>query len=100
MFGLIGKIVATPGKRDDLADILRTGTAEMPGCVSYVVALDPKDENALWVTEVWDSQASHKASLKLPAVQAAIEKGRSMIAAFGEQIETMPLPPVPRSSGP
>ncbi len=49
----------------------------MPGCFSYVVAADPAEPDALWVTEVWESQASHQASLQLPAVQAAIDHGMS-----------------------
>jgi quinol monooxygenase YgiN len=91
MYGLIGKIMATDGQRAALAEILHDGTTEMPGCLSYVVALDPSDDNALWITEVWDNQASHQASLKLPAVRAAIDKGRPMIAGFGERIETVPV---------
>ena len=63
----------------------------MPGCLSYVIARDPTDDNALWITEVWDSQASHKASLSLPAVQAAIAKGRAMIAGFTNRVETVPI---------
>jgi quinol monooxygenase YgiN len=91
MYGLIGKINAVPGQRDALAAILLEGTAAMPGCLSYVVARDPGDENGLWITEVWDSQASHKASLSLPSVQAAIAKGRPMIAGFSNRIETAPI---------
>lgn len=91
MYGLIGKIVATEGDRDQLAAILLEGIAGMPGCLSYVVAQDGTDENALWVTEVWDSEASHRASLSLPSVQAAIEKGRPLIAGFGERFVTTPL---------
>jgi quinol monooxygenase YgiN len=71
--------------------ILLEGTQGMPGCLSYVIASDPADGNALWITEVWDSQASHQASLSLPAVQAAIAKGRAMIAGFGSRVETVPL---------
>ena len=78
MYGLIGKINATPGQREALAAILLQSGDAMPGCLSYIVAADPADANALWVTEVWDSQASHQASLSLPAVQAAIAKGRPM----------------------
>jgi len=63
----------------------------MPGCLSYVIAADPADADALRVTEVWDSQASHKASLSLPAVQAAIAKGRPMIAGFSNRVETTPI---------
>ena len=91
MYGLIGKIIAAPGKRDELISILLEGTTDMPGCLSYVVSQDNTDENALWVTEVWESQASHEASLSLPGVQRAIAKGKPMITAFGERFETTPV---------
>jgi quinol monooxygenase YgiN len=91
MYGLIGKMTAVAGQRDALAAILLDGTAAMPGCLSYIVATDPADTDALWVTEVWDSQASHQASLQLPAVQAAIAKGRPLIAGFSNRVETVPL---------
>ncbi len=55
MYGLIGRIKTQPGKRDELAAILLQGTKDMPGCLSYVVANDPRDPDALWVTEVWES---------------------------------------------
>ena len=91
MYGLISKVGTVPGQRDTLAAILVEGTKAMPGCLSYVVASDPADVNALWITEVWDSQGSHQASLSLPAVQAAVAKGRSMIAGFGSRVETVPI---------
>lgn len=91
MYGLIGKITAAPGQRDALATILLHGTHAMPGCLSYIIARDSTDDSALWITEVWDSADSHKASLSLPAVQAAIAKGRPMIAGFSNRVETVPL---------
>ena len=91
MYGLIGKMNATPGQRDALAAILLEGTQGMPGCLSYVIARDPADDDALWITEVWDSQASHKVSLSLPSVQAAIAKGRPLIAGFSNRVETVPI---------
>jgi quinol monooxygenase YgiN len=91
MYGLLGKINATPGQRDALAAILLQSGDAMPGCLSYIVAADPADANGLWVTEVWESQGSHQASLSLPAVQAAIAKGRPMIAGFSNRVETQPL---------
>jgi enamine deaminase RidA (YjgF/YER057c/UK114 family) len=91
MFGLIGKMIATPGNRDALAGILLDGTGAMPGCLSYVVAKDPRDTNALWITEVWDSPDSHKASLSLPQVRDAIAKGRSLIASFGDSVQSEPI---------
>ena len=91
MYGLIGKISATPGQRDALAAILLEGNQAMPGCLSYIVATDPVDASALWVTEVWDSLASHVASLALPSVRAAIAKGRPLIAGFSNRAETTPI---------
>ncbi|WP_442680587.1 putative quinol monooxygenase [Sphingomonas sp. ASY06-1R] len=91
MYGLIGQMKAVPGKRAALAGILLEGTETMPGCLSYIIAEDRVDADALWITEVWDSQQSHAASLKLPAVQAAITKGRPLIAGFGSRTETLPL---------
>ena len=91
MYGLIGKMTAVAGQRDALAAALLEGTQGMPGCLSYVVATDPADPDALWITEVWDSQASHQASLALPGVKAAIAKGRPLIAGFSNRVETTPL---------
>jgi len=91
MHGLIGKMLAHPGQRDALIAILLEGTAAMPGCLAYVVAKDKNDADALWITETWDSEASHKASLALPAVRDAITRGRPLIAGFGERFETEPV---------
>lgn len=91
MYGIIGKIMAVEGSRDALAAVLMDGIGGMPGCLSYIVANDTEDPNALWVTEVWDTEASHEASLSLPSVQEAIQKGRPMIAEFGERFITEPL---------
>jgi len=91
MYGIIGRIKAVPGKRDELARVLHEGSRQMPGCHSYVVALDTSDGNSIWVTEVWDDADSHQASLSLPSVQKAIEKGRPLIAAFGERFITTPI---------
>jgi quinol monooxygenase YgiN len=91
MFGLIGKMKAQPGEREALLNILLAGTGSMPGCLSYIIARDPADADALWATEVWDSDASHKASLSLPAVQAAIAEARPMIAGFESSTVTEPV---------
>ena len=68
MYGLIGKMRAQPGQRDALIALLLDGTAGMPGCLAYVIAKDAQDADAIWITETWKDQASHKASLSLPSV--------------------------------
>ena len=91
MYGLIGKMTAIQGQRDALASAMLEGTTAMPGCLSYIIAHDPTDPDALWITEVWDNKESHAASLALPAVKAAIAKGRPLIAGFSNQTETTPI---------
>ena len=91
MYGLIGRMRAQPGQRDALVAVLIEGVAGMPGCLSYVVAEDPADADAIWITEVWDSADSHKASLALPSVREAIARGRPLIAGMEPGHETRPV---------
>lgn len=88
---VIGKLKTVPGKRDALISILIEGVSGMPGCLGYIVAQDPTDPDAIWVTEAWDSQASHQASMSLPSVKEAIARGKPLIAGFGERFETKPI---------
>lgn len=91
MYGLIGKIDVVPGQRDALAAILVKAVSGLPGCRSYVVAREPDDPDVLWVTEVWDSEESHRASLGLPSVLSAIREGKPMIGGFSVRVETEPI---------
>ncbi|CAL8899797.1 hypothetical protein KVA01_03170 [Kocuria varians] len=77
-FMLHGRLRSIPGEGDALAAILseQDRSEPMPGCRLYLVARDPEDADAVWVTEVWDSEDAHQASLQIPAVQARI--GRAM----------------------
>ena len=63
----------------------------MPGCFSYILAKDAVDENTLWVTEIWNSAASHDASLTLPVVRDAIAQAKPLIAGFEKVAVTNPV---------
>lgn len=91
MYGLIAKVTAVVGKREELIDILKEGTRSMPGCRSYILAKDAVDENAIWVTEIWDTAASHDASLTLPAVKDSIAQAKPLIAGFERVAVTNPV---------
>lgn len=90
MYGLIGRFVCEPGTRRQLAEILGSIGA-MPGCLSYVVALDAEHEDGVWVTEVWTDEAAHAASLELARVQAAIAACRRYITGMDVRYETRPV---------
>jgi quinol monooxygenase YgiN len=91
MWGLIAKLTVLPGKRDEMIEILRESAGNMPGCLSYVVAKDAANENTIWVTEVWDSMASHEASLSLPAVKNAVPRGKAVVSNFERIAVTSPV---------
>jgi quinol monooxygenase YgiN len=90
-YGLIGQMIAQPGQRAALAAILTEGTGAMPGNFVYLVGEDSTNRDALWVVEVWADTDAHAASLNLPQVQAAIAKGRPLIAGFGTRVEFKPV---------
>jgi quinol monooxygenase YgiN len=96
MHGLIGKMMAVEKQRDALIAILVEATGDMPGCLSYVVAKDSEDPNAIWITEVWDSKESHQASLSLPFVREAIARAKPLIAGFAMHVVTTPVAGVKR----
>ena len=91
MYGMISKITAAPGKRDQVIQTLGDATVSMPGCKGYVIAKDAADENAIWVTEFWDTQSSHDASLKLPRVQKSMTDARPLITGFERIAVTEPV---------
>jgi quinol monooxygenase YgiN len=72
-------------------EILRERAADMTGCLSYVVAKDATDENTIWVTEVWDSMASHDASLSSPGAKNAIPRDKAIVSNFEKIAVTRPV---------
>lgn len=85
------KLTIVRGKREEMIRILRESAINMPGCLSYVVAKDATDENVLWVTEVWDSVASHASSLSLPSVRNAVPQAKAIISVFDKIAITFPV---------
>jgi len=91
MYGTIGKMMVADGQRDTVVNAILGGSGTMAGCLSYIVANDPSDANAIWITEVWLSKEAHDNSLKLPEVQAAIAKARPFITGMTPIATTVPV---------
>jgi quinol monooxygenase YgiN len=91
LFGLISKLRAQHGHREDLIAVLLEGSRAMPGCLHYVVAKDIHDEHTVWVVETWDSAQAHHSALALPGVVQAMAKGKPLLAAIERRIETVPV---------
>lgn len=91
MYGVIGRMIAVEGRRDDLIAILAENAQGMPGCASYVVARCKTHPDGIWITEVWDSAESHAQSLGLESVRDAISRAKPLIAGFDNRFETEPV---------
>jgi len=92
MYGLIVKLTSAPGRRNEL--ITQMGGADshtIPGCLSFIVAEDAADPDVLWITEVWESQASHQASLEAPPIREGLTQADNLIAAFEKIATTSPV---------
>lgn len=93
-FGLCGIMKAQPGQRDALLDVLLEAAnlvADLPGCEVWIVNTMPDDPVAIWVTEVWRSEADHAASLASEDVRRIIARARPLIAGFGERFTLEPV---------
>ena len=93
-YGLCGIMKAQPGQRDVLRDLLLEAAdlvGELPGCEVWIVNTMPDDPDAIWVTEIWRSEADHAASLTGDDVKAIIARARPLIAGFGDRFTLEPI---------
>jgi quinol monooxygenase YgiN len=92
MYGLIVKLTAAAGRRAELIDVLGGDDSHtIQGCLSFIVAEDATDDNVLWVTEVWASEMSHKASLELPPLKPGLPAIETLIARYERVAVTKPV---------
>ena len=92
MYGLIVKLTSAPGRRDELIELMGGEDSHtVPGCLSFIVAEDAADEDVLWITEVWESQASHEASLASPPIKESLTDADTLIAGFEKMATTRPV---------
>jgi quinol monooxygenase YgiN len=94
MYGLHGKIRAQAGQREALLALFLNDEASlnsMEGCYLYLISSAVDDADAIWITEVWRSQADHQASLANEAVRALITAARPLIADMTDRSEFTPL---------
>lgn len=62
------KAIAEPGRGDRLAELLLAvadGVRKAPGCDLYIVNRVAAEPDTIWVTEVWESQATLDAALAI-----------------------------------
>jgi quinol monooxygenase YgiN len=90
MYAMTGKFTAQPGKGGQLSDILIRASkmvSGMQGCRAYIVLDDVKDEDDVWVFEMWDDKESHDASLRDENVRALIGEAMPILAGTPDGAE-------------
>ena len=89
-YALINKMTSKPGKRDEVTKILlESGKAfdDNPNCILYVVSKDKKDENVLWIQDVWVDEISHQEAMSDTIMREYIAKAFPLLVGMPEQIE-------------
>ncbi|MBB6609883.1 antibiotic biosynthesis monooxygenase [Pontibacter sp. Tf4] len=87
-YGLHGKLTASEGNRDKLAAILLEASrlvSTAKGCQLYLISTDKEDDNAVWVTEAWDSKEDHDNSLSVPGVRELIGQAMPILASMPQE---------------
>jgi quinol monooxygenase YgiN len=89
-----GIMMAHPGQRVALLDELLQAAnlvTDLPSCEVWIANTVPDDPDAIWMTEVWRSEADHAAPLANDAVKAVIARARPLIAGVGERFTLEPI---------
>ena len=96
-YGYFGTMRTVPGHRDQVVRILLSSADGLRdvGCSVYSVSVPADDPNLICVYEVWDTKASHDASLTLPEVRAAIAAAMPMLTGEFTSRETTVLGRLP-----
>jgi quinol monooxygenase YgiN len=91
LWGLLGRMRAQPGKREELITALQESSRDVPGKLVYLIQLEEDDPDAFWINEVWQTKAHYDACLTLPQVQHGMTVTRPLIAGIEHRTETIPL---------
>lgn len=86
---LINKLVAKPGKRDEVITILLESAKpfeQNAACLLYLVYKDQSEENVIWVEDLWSDEKEHEAELAKPALQGYVKQAMPLLEGIPEQI--------------
>lgn len=90
-WGLLGRMTAKPGKRDELIAALKESSRDVPGKLLYLIQLEIDDPDSFWINEIWESKAAYNACLTMPQVGDWGAKLASLLVGIEHRTETRPL---------
>jgi quinol monooxygenase YgiN len=62
MFSVYGRMTTQPGKRDEVADLIRESAesgGDASGLIAYSVNATLDEPDTIWVTELWTGKVAH-----------------------------------------
>lgn len=83
MYSFLGKFTATAGNQRALADQLIKGTelwGSPKGLIQYLIYTGA--DESVWVSELWETEVDHNASLELPGVRELIGETKPLIGGM------------------
>ena len=90
-WGLLGRMTAKPGKRDELVATLKESSRDVPGKLLYLIQLEQDDADAFWINEIWESKAAYDACLAMPQTGDWGAKLAPLLVGIEHRTETVPL---------
>ncbi len=93
-YALINKLIAKPGKREEVIEILLAAGRpfqDNPACILYLVCKDARDPNIIWVEDLWTSKDEHTAALAKPEVRPFVAQAIPLLEGMPEQTEVEPI---------
>jgi quinol monooxygenase YgiN len=91
---IVVKLTAQPGKRDELASVMKelTDNAESePGTVHYILSADNKEDDVLWMWELYRDEAAVEAHSGSEVFKAFGPKAAHLFAGRPELHRCTPL---------
>lgn len=86
-YGLASKVTSLPGKSEALAEALMEVSRLVflsNGCLSYVVSRVDSEDDALFVTQFWESEEARRLALSLPGYFELINRCHALMADVEE----------------
>ena len=90
-YAFYGKFKAQKGQREELISILLQAAKLVSiakGCHHYIIYRDAKDEDNVFVTEIWDTKEDHDNSLKIEGCMELISAAMPLIDGKPELLST------------
>jgi len=88
-YGLCGKFVSQPGKRDQLVTVLLNAARllqENRDCINYIIGTTD-EANDVWVFETWTSKRAHDSSLEPEDIKALVRSAIPLIVGSSNSVE-------------